>query len=485
MKRISPYIADSNYYRLKEMTHKYGITYSELFNEILTYFYDSNEGTEFLEQRILDIERARLAKYRNELARIAYTASISDKDFLEKCDELRTKLKPVNMTPEEIEDIKKSSSLPNFIESIFEEYKRLFAANNFHFSQEIYDKKNLYESALTEYGKIDSDSATELENRLSNNMYEFIQSSTHNIYHILKEKVYKQDDYCKKASVILYNHVHGVTSNNIISGPSGCGKTYLWEVIRDYIYPNVEILDGTSVTKAGFKGLDLSALLAQVAFEEGIIVIDEFDKLIAPSFTSEGENVSRNLQAEFLKILDDGFVTEKRQNGECISIKHSTKKITFVLCGSFADKAENISEKDSSKTIGFGAVNKNAHAYDTPLTLEDMIEFGLIREIASRIVDVISVKPLYEEDYIEFIKNYSNSAIAQIEKEYGINISLSDESIKNIAHSAYNSSLGLRKVINLIKSQINEHIFTNGGVNKSETVCLSQRKEFEKENANY
>ena len=275
------------------------------------------------------------------------------------------------------------------------------------------------------------------------------------IYDKIKEKVYKQDDYCKAASVILYNHLHGINSTNIVSGPSGCGKTFLWETIRDEVYPNVCFLDGKSVTQAGFKGINLGELLQTIPFKEGIVVIDEFDKLITANFDSHGTNISRQIQGEFLKVLDSGFI-KKCEEGH---IFQSTDKITFILCGSFFDKADEKTEED--KSIGFNASLEKKQSYETNITLEDMIEFGLLKEIAGRITDVVNVNPLTVEDYITFIKDFNNSAVKQIEELYGRTLKISDKKIREIAEESFKNELGLRKAIGILKSNMNRRIFDN------------------------
>ena len=357
----------------------------------------------------------------------------------------------------------------------FAAYEKKLAENEYETNPEIEELRRDYEHKAEIYRK----KATELGHNPASLydediFHENIQSSTRRIYNILKSKVYKQDTYCQKASTILYNHVHGIRSINAVSGPSGCGKTYLWEQVRDNIYPNVIILDGKGLSQNGFKGTNLNQLLAQIPFDEGIVVIDEFDKLITPTFESGGGNVSRNIQGEFLKVLDDGFSIEKRDaNGEKILVKRSTKDMTFIFCGSFADKAASVAEENSGSQIGFTATKEKKQAYFKEITLEDMVDFGLIKELAGRIVDIISTNPLEIEDYVTFLQGYSNSAVRQIEDQYGCAIKLSDEKVKEIAEKAHNSKLGFRKAINLIKTEVNDYIFENNGINENDEIVLA------------
>ena len=104
------------------------------------------------------------------------------------------------------------------------------------------------------------------------------------IYEYLRENVYKQDKYCRDAAMILYNHIRGITSRNIVCGPAGCGKTFVWECLKK-IWPQIIFVDSSTLTKTGWKGNHtISDFLARVDFrnEDYIIVFDEFDKCVAP-----------------------------------------------------------------------------------------------------------------------------------------------------------------------------------------------------------
>ena len=126
------------------------------------------------------------------------------------------------------------------------------------------------------------------------------------IYEYLLSRVYKQDDYCRDAAMILYNHINGMTSTNIVCGPSGSGKTYVWECLRE-IYPKIIIVNSATLTKDGWTGGNkVTSFLNQVDPEdpECIIVFDEFDKCAAPQYCAGGNNVSASIQSEFLKMVE-------------------------------------------------------------------------------------------------------------------------------------------------------------------------------------
>ncbi|MBQ7635797.1 MAG: AAA family ATPase, partial [Lachnospiraceae bacterium] len=233
---------------------------------------------------------------------------------------------------------------------------------------------------------------------------------------------------------------------------------FLWETVKESIYPSVFFIDSKSITLNGFKGINLNEIMQTVPFDNGIVVFDEFDKLIAPTFDGKGANVSRNVQGDFLKVLDEGFA--KRTQMGTFNMA-STKNITFILCGSFYDKADEKAQKTVNR-IGFLAKQDEERAYDKKVTLNDMIEFGMLKEIAGRVVDIMNVEPLSAEDYVAFLSGFENGGVKQIEKLYHKRISISDKAIHEIANEALHDSLGLRKAIGIIRRRVNEYIFENG-----------------------
>lgn len=293
-----------------------------------------------------------------------------------------------------------------------------------------------------------------------------------NIYQFLKSHIYKQEQYCRDAAMILYNHVRGITSRNFVCGPAGCGKTHLWERLKE-IYSNIIIVDSSNITKDGWNGNNkVHNFLSQVdPFDpDYIIVFDEFDKLAAPKY-SYNENVSACIQSELLKLVEGEIIHSKRGQSD-ISI--DTSLMSFIFCGSFAQKAEEIAEKHCTTGIGFGAFQKNVKAFDEELTLQDIIDFGVIPELASRSTRITNLRPLTLDDYISLLSKHPNSPVKRLEELYGITINLSDAKCREIAQKSYQSGLGVRNATAQIQQIVDEQIFNNFEKNHSCTnivVC--------------
>lgn len=288
------------------------------------------------------------------------------------------------------------------------------------------------------------------------------------IYEYLRSKVYKQDEACKAAAMMLYNHVKGITSRNIFCGPAGSGKTYIWNIIKNKLYPYIIIIDSSKITKTGWSGSNkISSPLYQInpSVREGyIIVYDEFDKLCKPQY-SRDENVSACVQSELLTLIQPSneYMRLKSSDGSERTIR--VDNISYVFCGSFAEAAQNEAGKECSSGLGFGAVKREAKAFDKELTMQNLIKFGVIPEVASRITRLVNLRPLGESDYAYLINHHQNSPVKRIEDMYGLHRGfitenvLNKDELKQIATDAFTSGLGVRSVTSSIQQKVDDYIF--------------------------
>ena len=279
------------------------------------------------------------------------------------------------------------------------------------------------------------------------------------IYKYLMNRVYKQDEYCKEAAMILYEHLRGITSRNIVCGPAGCGKTYVWDILKE-VFPRILVINAANLSKEGWSGgKKVQDFLGDIDFQEQdyIVVFDEFDKCATPQYTSHGENVSATIQSEFLKLVEGERIKRKRGMSE---VMMDTSAMTFVFCGSFAQKAEAIAESRSSSGFGFGNEKKKSVSFEKELTISDLMEFGIIRELASRCTRLINVRPLTEEDYLFLVTEHPGSPIRMLEKKYRMPVEITEEQKREIARSAFESGLGVRNVTAQIQKLMDDRIFS-------------------------
>ena len=259
----------------------------------------------------------------------------------------------------------------------------------------------------------------------------------------LLKHVYKQEKYCRDAAMILYDHLKGIRSCNFVCGPSGSGKTYVMEVLKR-IFPRIVIINSANLSKDGWNGDNkVLSFLDRVDMEKQdyIVVFDEFDKCVCSKTNSANENVSESIMSEFLKLVEGEIVTVKREGN---NITYDTSKMTFVFCGSFAEKAKAIAKKESNSGFGFSREEKHVKAFEKELELDDLIDYGLITELASRVTRLINVRPLTMEDFEYLLTEHPGSPIKLIESKYSLKLNISPDKCSEIARNAFKSGLGVR-----------------------------------------
>lgn len=284
------------------------------------------------------------------------------------------------------------------------------------------------------------------------------------IFDYLDLHVYGHTEYKKALSLFMWKHINDhPTGALLVAGASGSGKTEAIRVLSK-IYPNIHISDGASTVPNGYKGDNtFSNQLATLDFEDTecppILAIDEFDKLLSKSQSPNGW-AGTSLLSELLKFLEGGTynagTTDKPRRVD-------TSKLAVIFLGSFSPYTE--SEGKSSRGIGFNADITSQSTSDSLLNKELIVE-QLPPELQGRIGQILLLEPLSEEDYYRILKDERYSPAARISREYGLNLSISDEKFHEIAHEAYVSRTGVRSMNNTIASYLDEQLFSTPDLKK-------------------
>ena len=295
-------------------------------------------------------------------------------------------------------------------------------------------------------------------------------------------------DYAKKVlSVAVYNHYKRIKfgndpskkankefkdleldkSNILLLGPTGSGKTLLASSLARKLNVPFAIADATTLTEAGYVGEDVENILLKLIqaadgdiakAEQGIIFIDEIDKIAAKS---ENVSITRDVSGEgvqqaLLKIIEGTIASvppqggRKHPNQEMITI--NTKNILFICGGAFVGLDKIVEERVNVTPIGFGSEIKRREEKDLVelyknLSPEDLIKFGLIPELIGRLPVVCFLNPLSEKDLIRIIKEPKNSIIKQYIWSFSlenVKLEIEESAIEAIAKVAYEKKTGAR-----------------------------------------
>ena len=267
----------------------------------------------------------------------------------------------------------------------------------------------------------------------------------HKIKAKLDEYVVGQE-YAKKAmSVAVYNHYKRVAtdtmddieiekSNMLMIGPTGSGKTYLVKTLARLLDVPLAITDATSLTEAGYIGDDIESVVSKLLAaadndvekaEQGIIFIDEIDKIAKKHNSNQRDVSGESVQQGMLKLLEGSDVEvpvgANSKNAMVPLTTVNTKNILFICGGAFPDLEEIIKERLQKKTsMGFNSELKDKFEHDKDLlskvTVEDLRKFGMIPEFLGRLPVIFTLKPLDKDMMVKILKEPRNAILKQYQK---------------------------------------------------------------------
>ena len=283
---------------------------------------------------------------------------------------------------------------------------------------------------------------------------------------LLDEEVIGQKELTAAAADFLYYHVlrqlHPELPQRplLITGPSGSGKTEVWRVIEKRFgdFVKIRIMDGSNLSCEGWSGnYKLESYIDSTLAKGGILVVDEFDKLTRPKFSSGGANVSKDMQAEFLKLMEGEYRIShnKRLTGD------TSKMMGLVLVGAFEELRNAPEEMQQARVapIGFGLSDQADKPADQHrVTDETLIAYGVMPEIVGRIAVKCETQYLSDEMYMRIILNPMSrvTVLKQVLQSCGADVEqlLSTEKIKELIATSRNNRTGVRWVASQVESQL-------------------------------
>mgnify|MGYP002625903209 CR=1 FL=1 len=269
----------------------------------------------------------------------------------------------------------------------------------------------------------------------------------------LDEHITGQDEAKRIASTVLYNHLEGRPSVTLFHGNTGCGKTELWRVLQKDFHM-IYIFDSSTMSAEGWSGSNkLSSLLRQVKPEwrrNAILVFDEFDKLITPRYASGGGgwNTSLLLQEQLLKMCDHDILYFGAER-ESPAFSLNCEGVSVVFLGAFSSLKKQKAEQ--KQAIGFSASIRQENTANA-LTIQDIIDFGLIPELAGRIMRIVQMDDLTIQDYIQIGTN----EVKRLEEMYKKPIQCDPSILVMLARMAIKEGLGARFIKHKLRIMVED-----------------------------
>lgn len=285
---------------------------------------------------------------------------------------------------------------------------------------------------------------------------EFLKMSPKEIFRELSRHVIGQDEACKSVAIMVYQHIRGHRSVNMLAGPTGCGKSFIAETLRN-IFDFVYIRDISNLTQDGWSGgCKISTILKDLETYNvpPFLVLDEADKCFNYKSSSGGGSPSQDVQSELLSVIQGTEFPLDKKASKVVD----TSKMSFLFSGSFDRQAKTIAQERSGG-FGFGQNIEKAEEYAKPVTMEDVHNSGCIRELCGRIENLFPLYPISQDTFRNMLNDRKAGPRYELENEFGIKFKISETAKDEICQEAISSKLGVRYIKKTLRSAVDEAVW--------------------------
>ncbi|MGW2961363.1 AAA family ATPase [Streptomyces sp. NPDC001220] len=286
-----------------------------------------------------------------------------------------------------------------------------------------------------------------------------------------------QENGKRDLATLLAMHVQGqvkrpvnpahTAPNALIIGPTGVGKTHAIRTAAAVLELPLAIVDATRLATSAYGDEQLDEVLIELLrasrgrlkqhasqplldkadlseleelkdAEQGIVFIDEFDKLATDARVRDDRN--ELVQRRLLQFIDGTRVSLRPGNhiGED-ELPFDTAGVLFLVAGAFTDLLEDLGGRPHEVMRGMARHNH--------VISQDLVRYGFMPELIARIPVIIEFSGLGEEELVGIMRNEATDP-SQFYVTYlrslGVELSIADEAQHWIAAAAAKLKIGAR-----------------------------------------
>ncbi len=254
--------------------------------------------------------------------------------------------------------------------------------------------------------------------------------------------------------------------NILLIGPSGCGKTYIIKKISEFLKCSFVSYDVTKMARTGYVGdkvEDILSILHDKAgslekMNNGIVFIDEVDKLAANLQYGSAEVSTTGVQLDLLKFIEGHnyrFNIKGHRDYERGAVNEFDSSNLLIICGGAFDGLNTIIEKRNNlKTLGFSNEVLQHLSNGDEVQVDDLINYGIIKEFAARFHIIITMPERNVDDLYKILAEAEDSVLnnyIHYFNAHGCTLIFEEDALREIANYAFKQKTGARSLIRILE----------------------------------
>lgn len=269
-----------------------------------------------------------------------------------------------------------------------------------------------------------------------------------------------------------------VSVSAFLAGSTGSGKSYIIKSLAEICGLHFRQVDCTSISQTGVRGKTIAHCLSEIEQEDrgffkegGIMNLDEVDKTF---YKNDPHYDAYSPQQDFLKLLEGGRYT--------YTVGDTTRtvnldKTLFLLSGACSGITKILKRKHC-KQAAIGFFNENSPVavtdvkdYGAMITLEDLTDYGMMAELASRVNTVIHIPKIDLDGYKMLLtaeaKSSATNKFRNLFAMRGVQLDITAEAVDVIAAECVSRDVGARSV----QAILNENLLDGYRIADENSEC--------------